>query len=167
MTSSDVKRFARDIGFDLCGIAPVESFPELSFLEEWLDRGYAGEMRYMERTKRRRSDVRQVLPSARSVIALATLYNTDRPYSTEYNNPNEATISRYAWGADYHDILQQRTETLLKRLRTAAPESFDARCYVDTGPIQERVYAQYAGLGWIGKNTCLIHPEQGSWLFLS
>ena len=110
MTSSDVKRFARDIGFDLCGIAPVESFPELSFLEEGLDRGYAGERRYMERTKRRRSDVRQVLPSARSVIALATLYNTDRPYSTEHDNPNEATISRYAWGADYHDILQQRTE---------------------------------------------------------
>ena len=117
MTSSDVKRFARDIGFDLCGIAPVESFPELSFLEEWLDRGYAGEMRYMERTKRRRSDVRQVLPSARSVIALATLYNTDRPYSTEHDNPNEATLSRYAWGEDYHDILQQRTEMLLERLR--------------------------------------------------
>ena len=167
MTSSDVKRFAQDVGFDLCGIAPVESFPELSFLDDWLDRGYAGEMRYMERTKLRRSDVRRVLPSARSVIALATLYNTDRPYSTEYNNPDAATISRYAWGADYHDILQQRTETLLKRLRTAAPESFDARCYVDTGPIQERVYAQYAGLGWIGKNTCLINPEQGSWFFLS
>ena len=80
------------------------------FLEEWLDRGYAGEMRYMERTKRRRSDVRQVLPSARSVIALATLYNTDRPYSTEQNDPNEATISRYAWGADYNDNLQQRKE---------------------------------------------------------
>ena len=167
MTSADVKKFAREVGFDLCGIAPVDSFPELLFLEDWLDRGYAGEMRYMERTKRRRSDVRQVLPSARSVIALATLYNTDRPYSTEQNDPNEATISRYAWGEDYHDILKQRTEALLERLRGASKESFDARCYVDTGPIQERVYAQYAGLGWIGKNTCLIHPEQGSWFFLS
>ena len=167
MTSADVKRFARDVGFDLCGIAPTNSFPELLFLEDWLDRGFAGEMHYMERTKRRRSDVRRVLPSARSVIALATLYNTDRPYSTEHNNPNEATISRYAWGADYHDILQQRTEMLLERLRTASAEPFEARCYVDTGPIQERVYAQYAGLGWIGKNTCLIHPEQGSWFFLS
>ena len=167
LTADDVKALARDVGFDLCGIAPAEAFPELRFLDDWLERGYAGEMRYMSRTARRRQDVREVVPSARSVVALATLYNTDRPYSTELDDPAEAKISRYAWGADYHDVLQQRTETLLSRMRAASPATFDGRCYVDTGPVQERVYAQYAGLGWIGKNTCLIHPDQGSWFFLS
>ena len=167
MTADDVKALAREVGFDLCGIAPAEPFPELRFLDDWLERGYAGEMRYMSRTARRRSDVRQVVPSARSVISLGTVYNTDRPYSTEVNDPDAALISRYAWGKDYHDVVGRRTEDLLERMRAATGEPFDARCYVDTGPVQERVYAQHAGLGWIGKNTCLIHPEQGSWLFLS
>ena len=167
MTADDVKTFAREAGFDLCGIAPAEAFPELRFLDDWLERGYAGEMRYMSRTARRRADVRQVVPSARSVISLGTLYNTDRPYSTEVNDPDAALISRYAWGEDYHDVVGRRTEALLERMRAAAGEPFEARCYVDTGPVQERVYAQHAGLGWIGKNTCLIHPEQGSWFFLS
>ena len=167
MTAENVKALAQEAGFDLCGIAPAESFSELRFLDDWLDRGYAGEMRYMSRTARRRSDVRQVVPSARSVISLGTLYNTDRPYSTEVNDPDAALISRYAWGEDYHDVVGRRTEELLERLRAAADEPFDARCYVDTGPVQERVYAQHAGLGWIGKNTCLINPEQGSWFFLS
>ena len=124
-------------------------------------------MRYLDRTARRRSDVRQVVPAARSVVALGSIYNTARPYSTEVDDPDAALISRYAWGEDYHDVLGRRAETLLERMRTAAGEPFEARCYVDTGPVQERVYAQYAGLGWIGKNTCLIHPELGSWLFLA
>ena len=167
MTAEDVKTLARETGFDLCGIAPAESLPELGFLEDWLDRGFAGEMRYLSRTARRRSDVRQVVPSARSVISLGTLYNTDRPYSTEVNDPDAALISRYAWGQDYHDVVGRRTEDLLKRMRAATDEPFAARSYVDTGPVQERVYAQHAGLGWIGKNTCLINPEKGSWFFLS
>ena len=167
LTANDVKVLARETGFDLCGIAQAEAFPELRFLDDWLERGYAGEMHYMARTARRRRDVREVVPLARSVVSLATLYNTDNPYSTELDDPAEAKISRYAWGADYHDVLQRRTETLLNRMRAASTVEFDARCYVDTGPVQERVYAQYAGLGWIGKNTCLIHPERGSWFFLS
>ena len=167
MTADDVKALAREAGFDLCGIARAESFPELRFLDDWLERGYAGEMRYLSRTARRRSDVRQVVASARSVISLGTLYNTDRPYSTEVSDPDAALISRYAWGEDYHEVIGGRTEDLLERLRAVAGEPFTARCYVDTGPVQERVYAQHAGLGWIGKNTCLINPEQGSWFFLS
>jgi epoxyqueuosine reductase len=167
LTADDVKALAGEVGFDLCGIAPAESFPELGFLDEWLDRGYAGEMRYLARTARRRADVRQVVPSARSVISLGTLYNTDRPYSTEVNDPDAALISRYAWGEDYHEVIGRRTEALLERMRESAKEPFAARCYVDTGPVQERVYARHAGLGWIGKNTCLINPEQGSWFFLS
>ena len=167
LAAEDVKSFAREAGFDLCGVAPAAAFPELRFLDEWLERGYAGEMRYMSRTARRRSDVRRVVPSARSVISLGTLYNSDRPYSTEVNDPDAALISRYAWGKDYHEVVGRRTEDLLERLRAAADVPFEARCYVDTGPVQERVYAQHAGLGWIGKNTCLINPEKGSWFFLS
>ena len=165
LSSADIKSKAASFGFDLCGISPVDSFPELSFLREWLDKGYAGEMTWMRRTAERRGDVRHVLPGARSVIATGTLYNTDRPYADELPS-DVARISRYAWGDDYHDVVKGRLEALLDWMRSAADEAFDARAYVDTGPVQERVYAQYAGLGWIGKNTCLINKDIGSWLFL-
>jgi epoxyqueuosine reductase len=165
--ASEIKRRARDLGFDLCGIAAAESFPELSFLREWLDRGYAGDMAYIPRTADRRADVRHVVPGARSVIVTGTVYNTDRPYSTEVEDRETALIARYAWGDDYHDVLKARLDALVAWMRDTSPEPFDARAYVDTGPVQERVYAQYAGLGWIGRNTCLINPHLGSWLFLS
>ena len=167
LTAARIKDQARALGFSLCGIAPAGAFPELRFLREWLDRGYAGEMRYMARTADRRSDVRNVLPGARSVVALATNYNVDRPYSVEQADPGRARISRYAWGADYHAVVGERTAALLDWMRHASPAPFEARPYVDTGPVQERVYAQRAGLGWIGKNSCLINAELGSWLFLS
>jgi epoxyqueuosine reductase len=167
ITSSTVKAEAAALGFDLCGIAPAESFPELEYLPEWLEHGYAGEMQYIRRTAERRSDVRAVMPSARSVISLGVVYNADRPYSTENADPSRAAIARYAWGDDYHVVLEQRLSKLVERLRGLTGESFEARAYVDTGPVQERVYAHYAGLGWIGKNTCLINPELGSWIFLS
>ncbi len=167
MTSADVKQRAAELGFDLCGIAPAAPFPELAFLREWLDRGYAGEMHYLARNLDRRADVRAVLPSARSVIALGTIYNTDRPYSTTNADRGIAAISRYAWGDDYHDVIQQRMNRLLDWLHEQAGPGVEARAYVDTGPVQERVYAQHAGLGWIGKNTCLINERRGSWMFLS
>ena len=163
--AASIKQKAASLGFDLCGIAPVDAFPELAVLQEWLANGYAGEMGWMARTAERRADVRQVLPGARSVIVTGTLYNTNRPYSDELS-PDVARISRYAWGDDYHDVLEARLNELLEWMRAHSEQSFDARAYVDTGPVQERVYAQYAGLGWIGKNTCLINPELGSWLFL-
>ena len=169
ITSSAIKSKARELGFDLCGIAPVEDFPELSFLNDWLARGYAGSMAWMARNAERRADVRRIVPGAASVIMTATLYNVDRPYSSEAP-ADTARLSRYAWGDDYHDVLTRRLDALLEWIRASlAPsdvERLDARAYVDTGPVQERVYAQYAGLGWIGKNTCLINPEIGSWLFL-
>jgi epoxyqueuosine reductase len=148
-------------------VAPADHFPELSFLREWLDRGYAGDMAYMARTADRRADVRAVVPGARSVVVLGTVYNVDRPYSTAEQRKDLALIARYAWGDDYHDVIGRRLDALLAWMRATSTETFDARAYVDTGPVQERVYAQYAGLGWIGKNTCLINPELGSWLFLS
>jgi len=164
LSAEDVKAHARELGFDLCGVAPAGDHPELAFLEEWLGRGYAGKMAWMAGTAGFRRDVRAVMPSARTVIVTGTLYNTDRPYSVDAP-PGTARISRYAWGDDYHDVLTRRLCELVTWMR-ARSAPFDALTYVDTGPVQERVYAQYAGLGWIGKNTCLINPELGSWLFL-
>jgi epoxyqueuosine reductase len=167
VTSDDVKRRAAELGFDLCGIAPATAHRELAYLRDWLARGYAGEMHYLHRTAERRGDVRAVMPSARSVICLATAYNTDRPYSTEIAGTSTALIARYAWGDDYHEVIQRRLDTLIAWMRERNGSAFEARAYVDTGPVQERVYAQYAGLGWIGRNTCLINSDAGSWIFLS
>src|SRR5436190_16816254 len=100
MTASEVKAYALTLGFDACGIAPAGDHPELKFYRAWLDRGYAGEMAYLHRTADRRADVRNVLPSARTVIVTATVYHTDRPYSTECADPARAQIARYAWGDD-------------------------------------------------------------------
>jgi len=161
-----IKQKARELGFDRCGIAPAADLPELSFFDQWLARGYGGTMAYLQRSAERRADVRRVVPTARSVIVTATNYNTDRPYSTECADPRRAQIARYAWGDDYHDVVGARLDGLLAWMREASPEPFDARAYVDTGPVQERVYAQHAGIGWIGKNTCVINPELGSWIFL-
>jgi epoxyqueuosine reductase len=166
LTSESIKAKAKELRFDLCGIAPADSFPELAFLREWLERGYAGSMAWMARSVDRRADVRNVVPGARSVIVTGTLYNTDHPYSADLP-AGVARISRYAWGDDYHDVVKRRLDALLAWMRAESSEPFAACGYVDTGPVQERVYAQYAGLGWIGKNTCLINPEIGSWLFLS
>jgi epoxyqueuosine reductase len=166
LTSAAIKAQAREIGFDACGIAPAAGHPELGFLREWLDLGYAGEMAYLHRSAVRRADVRNVMPSARSVIVTATVYNTDRPYSIERADADRAAVSRYAWGDDYHDVVGARLDALVAWMRAVSDDPFDARAYVDTGPIQERVYARHAGIGWIGKNTCIINPELGSWIFL-
>ena len=166
ISSEQVKAHAAAVGFDLCGVSPVADFPELRYLREWLANGYHGEMHYISRNADRRSDVRAVLPEARCVIMLGTVYNTDRPYSTERSNAGAATISRYAWGDDYHEVIGARMSQLIEAVRPAAGD-FVYKAYVDTGPVQERVYAKHAGLGWIGKNTCLISQDLGSWLFLS
>jgi len=167
VTSEGVKYRARQLGFDLCGIAPAGAFPELRLLRQWIDRGYAGTMGYLPRTAERRADVRRVMPSARSVIVTGTVYNTGEPYSIERRDPGAAEIARYAQADDYHDVIGRRLDALVVWMREQHPESFDTRAYVDTGPVQERVYAQYAGLGWIGKNTCVINPGLGSWILLA
>lgn len=168
LTAERIKAKAGELGFDLCGIAPADNFPELAYLEEWLARGYAGDMAYMSRSAERRADVRNVVPGARSVIVTGTIYNTSQVrLKADPTEPSDAVIARYALGDDYHDVLKRRLDALLAWMRATSPVAFDARAYVDTGPVQERVYAQYAGLGWIGKNTCLINAEHGSWLFLA
>src|SRR3954464_4738137 len=110
LTSAAIKARALEVGFDLCGIAPATTHPELGFFREWIERGYAGEMNYLARSANKRADVRSVLPSARTVIVTATVYNTDRPYSTECADRGRAHVARYAWGDDYHDVIGARLE---------------------------------------------------------
>ena len=167
MTSGEIKARARALGFDLCGVAPASDHPELAFFREWLQRGYGGTMTYLHRSAKKRLDIHTAEPTARTVIVTGTLYNTDRPYSTECDDPDRAQIARYAWGDDYHGVVGARMDALLAWMREQSPELFDARAYVDTGPIQERVFAKHAGLGWIGKNSCVINPQIGSWIFLA
>ena len=167
VTVEAVKARAMAEGFDVCGIAPASELPELEYLSTWLKKGYAGEMHYMHRSAERRTDVRHVLPSAQSVIVLGTVYNVSRPYSTENADPRQAGIARYAWGDDYHDVIGERMARLMQWLAVEVGPGFEGRAYIDTGPVQERVYARHAGLGWIAKNTCVINPDLGSWLFLS
>jgi len=159
---------ARAVGFDLAGVAPVDALDELARLPEWLERGYVGEMDYLRDS--RRADPRLVIEGARSIIVVALNYNTEQPYSTELPAPEDGPprgwISRYAWGDDYHEVLGEKLETLLAAMRAQFTEPFEARAYVDTGPIVERVAAKHAGLGWLAKNTCLINEQLGSWLFL-
>jgi epoxyqueuosine reductase len=170
---SDVaKQAAREAGFELAGVAPVHDFEELDRFREWIAAGRAGEMKYMEARDQsgslKRASLRSTLPWVRSVIVCAINYNTAQPYSTEVKDPQCGWVARYAWGQqDYHDAVLNRLRAVESRLRSAAGSSeLQTRCYVDTGPLVERVYAKYAGIGWIGKNTCILNQKMGSWLFL-
>src|SRR6187397_2537142 len=110
LTSAHIKTKARELGFDACGVAPAGDFPELEFLREWIARGYSASMAYLERSADLRAGVAQVMPSARTVIVTATVYNTARPYSTECDDPSRAQIARYAWGEDYHGVIGARLD---------------------------------------------------------
>jgi epoxyqueuosine reductase len=179
--STRIKQSARDAGFDLCGMAPVRDFGELQVFPAWIADGKHGEMKYMEARddagELKRTALARVAPWARSVIVCAINYNTAYPYSTQYAQTEDAAtgwISRYAWSReDYHDSILRRLKQLEEELRALlegagywVPGTGHLRSYVDTGPLVERVYAKYAGIGWIGKNTCIINQKIGSWLFL-
>ena len=160
---------ARALGFDLCGVVRAERFAELEQYSEWLARGYAGEMRYLKDDRRREPGL--VLENLQSVIVCALNYNTDYPYSTEAaagrsREGPRGWISRYAWGADYHEVMWEKLNALSAEMKERFPQPFAARAYADTGPIAERVFAKHAGLGWVGKNTLLLNENLGSWLFL-
>ena len=155
------------LGFDLCGVAPVEKVARLDYLRQWVSRGYAGDLQYVTRSVAERVDPQRVLAGARSAIVTGTIYHTDEPLSRERVEPGVARIARYAWGEDYHDVIGRRQHLLLGWLKEHAGAAFEAVGYVDTGPVQEKALAAAAGLGWIGKHTCLINRELGSWLFLS
>lgn len=170
--SDTVANAARSAGFDLSGVTPVANFAELEYFPRWIAEGHAGEMKYLEardeKGRLKRASLAHSAPWARSVVVCALNYNTRQPYSTEMKDTDRGWISRYAWGReDYHDSVMRR----LKQVETAIKKAEGAgelltRCYVDTGPIVERVVAKYAGIGWIGKNTCIINQRLGSWIFL-
>ena len=177
--SHQVKAAAAEAGFDSAGIAGVGEFPELEYFPAWIAQGRGGEMAYLqardEQGSLRRASLRSVAPWARSVMVCALNYNTAQPYSTQVNDPNRGWISRYAWSRrDYHNVVLQKLKQVEGKIRgwSAAGGENDGekqmrtRAYVDTGPLVERVYAKYAGVGWIGKNTCIINQRLGSWLFL-
>jgi epoxyqueuosine reductase len=159
---------ANTMGFDLCGIVPAEKFPELDLTKEWLARGYAGEMGYL--ADPRRIDPSSVMPQLRSIIVCALNYNSPAPRSVDALSPSDAQprawISRYAWGQDYHEVLQQKLQSLASRLPERFTEPFQLRIHADTGPLHERIFAKHAGLGWTGKNTLLLNAKLGSWFFL-
>jgi epoxyqueuosine reductase len=177
-----ISALGREAGFSKAGIAPIpapagdDDYPELSHFEPWIEAGSAGEMEYLKRrdeaNRLLRASLRVAVPWARSVIVCAANYNADAQKSIDPAPPETAWIARYAWTcssggqpSDYHHVLLARLKKLEQGLQPVFGP-FNARCYVDTGPLVERVYAKYAGIGWIGKNTCVIDQELGSWLFL-
>jgi len=159
VTAQIVKRIARECGFELCGVTRAEPAEDFTRYEQWLKTGMAGEMRYLtDRRAEIRRDPRELLPGAKSVICVGKLYNTASASS-------DPAVSRYAWGKeDYHDVVRRGLEQMVDRLQAVQP--FEWKICVDTSPLLERSYARLAGLGWIGKNTCLINEPLGSWFFL-
>jgi len=167
MQAETIKKLALDCGFELAGIAPAAPVPEAAYYRDWIAAGMAGEMRYLtDRRAALRNNPRSLLPSARSILCVGKLYNSPQPYSTDFEGSDLAWISRYAWGADYHDVLRAGLSRVVEGLRALSPAPFDWKICVDTAPLLERAYARHAGLGWIAKNTCLIHQGMGSWFFL-
>ena len=162
MDSETVRRLARDCGFELAGVARAEPVADdFGRYQNWTAQGMAGEMRYLtDRRAEVRRDPRNLLAGARSVICVGKLYNQAPPAAAE----GHAIFSRYAWGRDYHDVLRAALEQLAHKL--AGIERHQWKVCVDTAPLLERSYARQAGLGWIGRNTCLINEPLGSWFFL-
>jgi epoxyqueuosine reductase len=168
LTSGALKARALALGFDLCGVARAERHPKLARLSSWIDDGCAGTMHYLSTSLDERLDPQAFLPTARSVVSLAVVYNTGQPYSNQATaSPGTASIARYAWGDDYHDVMRARVHALVTWMADVAGPGLEALTCVDDGPVQERVFAEQAGLGWIGKNTCVINPRLGSWIFLA
>jgi epoxyqueuosine reductase len=158
-----IKEKAAVLGFQQVGIAGAEKLGgEAEHLNEWLARGYHGTMEWMKREKEKRGDVRLVLPNAKSVISVAMNYYTDVQHTDAVGI---GKISRYAWGDDYHGILEQRLAELLQYIGEQSP-GVSGKVYVDTGPVMDKVWAVKAGIGWIGKHTNVISQEYGSWIFL-
>ena len=165
--TQQIQARAQDLGFELVGIIPAAQSETIARYQQWIENGYAGKMQYLERHLPLKTDVRQLLSEAKSVISLAMNYYTLDPPKALAEDAARGQISRYAWGDDYHDIIRQRLSELVDFIKQTAETELQTRVCVDTAPIIEREYAQKAGLGWIGKNTNLIHWRSGSWYFLA
>jgi epoxyqueuosine reductase len=162
-----IHQLARDCGFRLAGVAPAAPVADFNRYRSWIDKGFAASMSYLSGHRATvRNSPTNLLPSARTVICVGKLYNTPYPKSIQNTaGDTQGWISRYAWGRDYHQLLRKGLESLRDAIAREAGE-FDSRICVDTAPLLERSLARLAGLGWIGKNTCLIHEGAGSWFFL-
>ena len=163
-----IKARARELGFDLVGIAGAEPSLFQSEYRAWIERGFAGEMGYLARNIERRLDPRELLPDARSIIAVGMNYYADAEEGpgTPIVEPGQAVFARYARGDDYHDVMTARLKILLEFIKERAGAEIEGRVYVDAGPVLEREVAQKAGIGWFGKNTMLINSRRGSYFFL-
>ena len=157
--TESVKALAHELGFDRIAIGPAGPPDHGGEFRRWVEAGHAGTMAYLERRIEERLDPGRLLPGAASIVCVALNY-----YQGDAGDPSWEPVARYAWGRDYHDVIAPRMERLAAHLRDAS----GARCraYVDTGPVLERDMAARAGLGWIGKNTMLLHPALGSWFFI-
>jgi epoxyqueuosine reductase len=165
INSSIVRHLAAECGFDLAGVAMPYPVPDFGRFRHWVDWGLAGEMGYLtDHRAEVRNDPARLLPGVRSIICVGLVYNGPEPYSTRFDDPERGWISRYAWGDDYHNVVREKLESLNCKLMEI--EQFKSRVCADTAPLLERSLARRAGLGWIGKNTCLINQQLGSWFFL-
>ncbi len=163
LVSNEIKKKAVEIGFDKIGIVPAEPLiDEHERLEDWLERGFHGEMAWMEREPEKRSDPRLLFPEAKSVIVVALNYFTDHEHK---DDADSGKLSRYAWGDDYHDVVREKLNELLTWIKIQQP-SADGKICVDTAPMMDKAWAVRAGLGWLGKHTNLITTEIGSWVFI-
>jgi epoxyqueuosine reductase len=157
-----IKQQAHSLGFELAGIAPATEADGFDRLRDWLQRGYAGTMTYLERHAEARRHPASILPEVRSVIMVGINY---RPPAEPEVGPGQGRVARYARGADYHDVLRDKLNRLLDWLRRGYPGCV-GRGVVDTAPLLERDFARRAGLGWFGKNTMLLNKRQGSYFFI-
>jgi epoxyqueuosine reductase len=163
---------ARRLGFQLVGVAPPDPPPHLEVYESWLEAGRHGEMAYLatERARQRRADPRLILPECRSILVLGMRYPTPLPHdrlNSGVQGGLRGRVAAYAWGDDYHNVFAERLQALMAFIEAEIGAPTPNRCYTDTGPLLERELAQHAGLGWIGKNTCLIDPQHGSFFLLA
>ena len=159
-----IKRHAAELGFAATGITRLDRNPHAAELDRWLAEGHAGTMSYLQRQAEKRKDPRLVMPGAKTAVVTLTNYFHGARGASPAATPR-GQVAQYAWSSDYHDVLGERLEQLATRVRELVPGS-TTRCYVDAGPVPERELAQLAGLGWIGKNMMLIHPEIGSFTFI-
>jgi epoxyqueuosine reductase len=163
--AADVKRRAKDLGFDLIGIADARPSEYRDYLRNWLDDGQAGTMNYLAARFEERTDPRAYLPGARSVICVAINYHTPLEEPRADERPYHGRVARYALGDDYHELIKTRLHALADWLRETAPDAV-TKTAVDTAPVMEKGLAARAGVGWQGKNTCTINEAIGSWLLL-
>lgn len=189
--ATKIKEKARELGFHKVGFAAAEPPHRFNFYQQWVDAGYLGEMKYLKDHEPKKADPKTIFPLAKSIIICVISYKTtysnvasvDAGPVAEITPASKASaggpisappaslkfssgiISNYAWGDDYHDVLREKLELLLTYIQTLVPEA-QGKTYVDTGPLLERSYAEKAGIGWVGKNTCIIDQHYGSYLFL-